>query len=156
MRILLPGHNDHGLREPHGPPGASTESVLDAPGCNAHVSLAVYDRFPIGSTVPQRQRNHSPGSVSVLISRLRHKFTQVGASQAIDTVRGTGYRLHFEEQSPGTASSVAGPNRELRDASWRLQEALIEIEHSGTAEQQQAAVGTLNQARRSIYASLAE
>jgi DNA-binding winged helix-turn-helix (wHTH) protein len=99
---------------------------------------------------------YSPESVSVLVSRLRHKLAEAGAPDVVETVRGVGYRLHgarvpFEESSEAVAAS-----RELRDAAWRLQEAVIEVEHSGNLEQQQAAAGLLERARRGIFASLAE
>lgn len=97
----------------------------------------------------------SPESVSVLVSRLRHKLAAAGLSDVVETVRGFGYRLHA---SSGTAEERAGDTTacELRDAAWQLQEATIEAEHSGTPAQQRAAVDALEVARRTIYSAMAE
>ncbi len=97
----------------------------------------------------------SPESVSVLVSRLRHKLSEAGLSDLIETVRGFGYRLRApsgaSEERTGDATAC-----ELRDAAWQLQEAVIEVEHSGTPAQQRAAVDALEIARRIVYSALAE
>lgn len=100
--------------------------------------------------------DHSPESVSVLVSRLRQKLAAAGVLDAVETVRGFGYRLRSPTESGEEEPGSAGRNRELRDASWQLQEAAIEVEHSGSSEQQQAAVDVLDKARRALYACLAE
>ena len=100
--------------------------------------------------------DYSPESVSVLVSRLRHKLAAAGAEDVIETVRGYGYRLHPLKAPCEEVPAAPGVNRELRDASWQLQEAVIEVEHSGTPEQQRAAIEVLEQARRRLFASLAE
>lgn len=102
------------------------------------------------------QGEHSPESVSVLVSRLRRRFAAVGLPDAIETVRGSGYRLSAAAETRGETSGTAVFSRELRDASWRLQEAVIEVEHSGTREQQADAAETLEKARHDIFAALAE
>ena len=98
----------------------------------------------------------SPESVSVLVYRLRQKLAEAGVSDVVETVRGLGYRL----RSPGTEAEDSSPaaetRRELRDACWQLQEAVIEVEHSGSLEQQREVADVLEQARRAAYASLAE
>lgn len=98
----------------------------------------------------------SPESVSVLVSRLRHKLATAGAPDVVETVRGVGYRLHSARAPHDESSEGASASRELRDAAWQLQEAVIEAEHSGTLDQQRAVVDVLEQARRAVYARLAE
>jgi DNA-binding winged helix-turn-helix (wHTH) protein len=100
--------------------------------------------------------DYSPESVSVLISRLRHKLSAAGASDVIDTVRGFGYRLHSSKPSTDDVPESGGASRALRDACWQLQEAVIEVEHFGTPEQHRTAIEVLDQARRDLFASLAE
>ena len=100
--------------------------------------------------------DYSPESVSVLISRLRHKLASAGAPDVIDTVRGFGYRLHSASVSDVDASHSSSASRDLRDASWQLQEAVIEVVHSGSEEQHRAASEVLEQARRDVFAILAE
>lgn len=101
--------------------------------------------------------DYSPESVSVLVSRIRHKLAEAGAPDVVETVRGVGYRLHSARASADDpAGGVATVSRELRDAAWQLQEAAIEAEHSGSVEQQHAAAAALEHARRAIFASLAE
>lgn len=100
------------------------------------------------------QGDHSPESVSVLVSRLRQKLSEAGASDVVETVRGFGYRLHAELET--TEEAPREVSRELRDAAWQLQEAAIEVEHSGTPDQQRAAADVLDQARRDLYGCLAE
>jgi len=98
----------------------------------------------------------SPESVSVLVSRIRHKLAAAGATEVVETVRGFGYRVHPSPIQRDEASASLGANRELRDASWQLQEAVIEVEHSGSPEQQREVVELLEQARRALFARLAE
>jgi len=100
---------------------------------------------------------HSPESVSVLVSRLRHALSEAGLPDAIETVRGFGYRLHTPAHCAEQAETTgARDGLELRDAAWRLQEAVIEAEHSGTPEQRAAAVEALEAARHAVYAALAK
>ena len=100
--------------------------------------------------------DYSPESVSVLVSRLRHKLAAAGVTDAVETVRGFGYRLHPSLGQRDEASASLGANRELRDAAWQLQEAVIEVEHSGSVEQQRDVVELLEETRRAVFASLAE
>lgn len=100
--------------------------------------------------------DYSPESVSVLVSRLRQKFATAGASDVVETVRGFGYRLHSSESQDDSPQLHAGANRELRDAAWQLQEAVIEVEHAGNAGQQRAVSVLLEKARRDVFASLSE
>jgi DNA-binding winged helix-turn-helix (wHTH) protein len=102
------------------------------------------------------EEGHSPESISVLVSRLRQKLAAAGASDAIETVRGFGYRLHALDSPDGVASGAGEASRTLRDALWQLQATVIEVEHSGTLEVQSAATEALDQARHAIYAKLAE
>lgn len=101
--------------------------------------------------------DHSPESISVLVSRVRQKLACAGALDVIETVRGSGYRLHAQAGSEAEQDrGSAGADQGLKDASWRLQEAVMEVEHSGTESQQRSAADALDQARHTIYASLAE
>jgi len=99
---------------------------------------------------------YSPESVSVLVSRLRQKLASAGLVDAVETVRGFGYRLHAPAGSDVESAEGAGGRRELRDALWQLQEAVIEVEHAGSPEQRDAVRGILDASRRAIHASLAE
>lgn len=100
--------------------------------------------------------DYSPESVSVLVSRLRQKLATAGATDIVETVRGIGYRLHSSAAPCDEPAAEATVRRELRDASWQLHEAVIEVEHSGTSQQQLEATDALVRARHAIYASLAE
>ena len=40
------------------------------------------------------ESDYSPESVSVLVSRIRHKLAEAGAADMVETVRGYGYRLN--------------------------------------------------------------
>ena len=102
------------------------------------------------------EADYSPESVSVLVSRLRHKLAAAGAQDVIETVRGIGYRLHVSRASTDESAPAPPASRELRDAAWQLQDAVFEVEHSGTPEQKLAAAEILEQARRALFASLAE
>ena len=99
--------------------------------------------------------DYSPESVSVLVSRLRRKLAAAGAPYAIETVRGAGYRLHAARAALDETSDADAARRELRDAALLLLEAAIEVEHSGSIEEQRAAAELLEQARRGIFARLA-
>jgi len=101
------------------------------------------------------QGDYSPESVSVLVSRARHKLTSAGAPDLIETVRGLGYRLRPLEPTEESALA-AQTRRELRDASWRLQEAVMEAEHAGDPDQQRAVSEVLEEARRRVHSRLAE
>ena len=98
----------------------------------------------------------SPESVSVLVSRLRHKLATVGAEDVVETVRGVGYRLSPAPSVGRETPEGIAKNRELRDAMWQLQEAVIETERSGSPKQQFEVVEVLGQARRAVYRHLAE
>lgn len=102
--------------------------------------------------------DHSPESVSVLVSRVRQKLAAVGAHDVVDTVRGFGYRLSTAGSSVSRDESdpAHAARTELREALWQIQETVIEVEHSGSYEQQRSTAELLEQLRRAIYASLAE
>ena len=103
------------------------------------------------------QGDYSPESVSVHVSRLRHKLTVAGAPDAAQTVRGFGYRLRSAAtESERDLVSSDGVGRSLRDALWQLSEAVLEVDHAGTGGQLSAATDALEQARRTIYAILAK
>jgi len=103
------------------------------------------------------EEGYSPESVSVLVSRLRKKLARAGASAVVDTVRGIGYRLH---SSSATCEGELPPgneaDRELRDALWQLQEAVIEVERVGDEEREREVSDLLERARRAVDASLEE
>ncbi len=99
--------------------------------------------------------DRSRESVSVHVSRLRHKLAEAGAPDAIETVRGFGYRMRGalpSEEDEGRAQASRG----MRDALWQLTEAVFEVEYSGNEAQQAAAQEVLESARRSLFASLAD
>lgn len=100
---------------------------------------------------------YSPESVTVHVSRLRRKLACAGAPEAIETIRGFGYRLRSSDPT-GAAHEPADSERAraLRDASWQLTEAVLEVEHSGSSAQLEAAREALGRARQSIYAVLAQ
>ncbi len=98
----------------------------------------------------------SPESVSVLVYRLRQKLAEAGASDVVETVRGLGYRLRSSGEPEDESSIAAEARRGLRDACWQLHEAVLDVEHSGTPEQQRAVTELLDQTRRTAYSSLAE
>ncbi|PKQ36874.1 MAG: hypothetical protein CVT59_10315 [Actinobacteria bacterium HGW-Actinobacteria-1] len=100
--------------------------------------------------------DYSPESVSVLVSRLRHKLAEAGAPDAIETVRGFGYRLRAGAREGDVTSESAEEGNALRDASWELQEAVLAVEHAGTDEERLHAVEALETARRAIEAELKE
>ncbi len=98
----------------------------------------------------------SPESVSVLVYRVRQKLADAGASDVVETVRGLGYRLRSSGAPGDESTQAAATRRELRDACWQLQDAVFEVDHSGSIEQQREVVELLEQARRAVFASLAE
>jgi len=98
----------------------------------------------------------SPESVSVLVYRLRQKLAEAGASDVVETVRGLGYRLRSPNSPRDDDCPAAEARRELRDACWQLQEAVIEVDRSGSSEQQHEVAAVLEQARRAVYTCLAE
>ncbi len=101
--------------------------------------------------------DYSSESVSVLVSRLRRKLARAGALDVIETVRGSGYRLCMASNDDAESPPrTPGSARSLRDAFWHLQEAALDVEHSGTEQQRRAAIEALEHARRAIYAALAE
>jgi DNA-binding winged helix-turn-helix (wHTH) protein len=100
--------------------------------------------------------DYSPESVSVLVSRLRHKLADAGLPDIIETVRGFGYRLRVPSpDDEGASPEEVDAESRLRDAAWRLQEAVLEVEHSGSDEQRGAAADALEDARRAVYRVLA-
>lgn len=117
-------------------------------------------------------------SVSVHVSHLRRKLANAGAEDVVRTVRGVGYRLEAPvagvvtrddaaasaEGAAADRSDVAmgpGPRsgeaaRLLRDSFWRLEEAVLQIEHDGSDEQLEVARAALDGVRRTVYGLLAE
>lgn len=105
------------------------------------------------------EADYSPESVSVHVSRLRHKLSVAGAEDVVETVRGSGYRLRrtvAEIEGGDGIHALDSSRRRLRDASWQLHEAALEAEHAGSDEQLEAVAETLDEARHSIYRILAE
>jgi len=100
--------------------------------------------------------DYSPESVSVHVSRLRHKLSAAGAPDALETVRGFGYRLRAGDADGVADETVGAVDRSMRDALWRLSEAVHEVEYAGGSDQQLAAIDALERARREIYAILAK
>jgi DNA-binding winged helix-turn-helix (wHTH) protein len=98
----------------------------------------------------------SPESVSVLVYRVRQKLTEAGASDVVETVRGLGYRIRSSSEPYDELSQAEAARRELRDACWQLQEAVTEVDHSGSLEQRREVAAVLEEARRAVYTSLAE
>ncbi len=74
----------------------------------------------------------------------------------METVRGLGYRLRSSNAPGDDATAAAETQRELRDACWQLQEAVIEVDRAGNLKQQHEVATVLEQARRAVYTSLAE
>ena len=101
-------------------------------------------------------REYSSESVSVHMSRLRHKLSATGAPDAVETVRGFGYRLRAGDADDAGVEPASGVDRSLRDALWQLSEAVHEVEHAGGPTQRLAASDSLERARREIYAILAK
>lgn len=101
----------------------------------------------------------SPESVTVLVSRIRKKLAAAGATDVIDTVRGIGYRLAGQpahDHAPPVAEDAAvaeDADRELRDALWQLQEAVIDVERDGDAAHEREVSELLERARRAVDGS---
>jgi DNA-binding winged helix-turn-helix (wHTH) protein len=103
------------------------------------------------------EADYSTESVSVHVSRLRHKLSLAGAEDVVETVRGSGYRLRRTE--PADEDPILAPDgsrRRLRDASWQLHEAALEAEHAGSEQQLESVADALEEARHAIYRILAE
>jgi DNA-binding winged helix-turn-helix (wHTH) protein len=101
--------------------------------------------------------DYSPESVSVHVSRLRHKLSVAGAEDVVETVRGSGYRLRRSEPEENVAvPDLTGARRRLRDASWQLHEAALEAEHAGGEEQLDSVTNALDEVRHTIYRILGE
>jgi DNA-binding winged helix-turn-helix (wHTH) protein len=104
----------------------------------------------------ETEADYSPESVSVLVSRLRRKLAGAGVPDAIETVRGFGYRLRVPaSEGAGTDGAAADARTRVRDALWHLQEAALEVEHAGTDAQRRTAAEALEAARRIIGDALA-
>lgn len=102
------------------------------------------------------EADYSPESVSVLVSRLRRKIAGAGMPDAIETVRGFGYRLRVPAPEGAGPDGVEADARTLiRDALWHLQESALEVEHAGTDSQRRRAAEALDAARRIIADTLA-
>lgn len=94
---------------------------------------------------------YSPESVTVLVSRLRRKLAAAGAPDVIETVRGIGYRLAGQFAPHDHASPTEDEaDRELRDALWRLQEAVIDVERLGDTQHEREVSELLERARRAV------
>jgi DNA-binding winged helix-turn-helix (wHTH) protein len=103
------------------------------------------------------ETDYSPESVSVHVSRLRHKLSLAGADGVVETVRGSGYRLRrSSSEEEDRLNPLEGARRRLRDTAWQLQEAALGAEHAGRVEQLEAVVDALEDARHAIYRILAE
>lgn len=101
-------------------------------------------------SVDDDDSEHSPESVSVLVSRLRRKLRRAGALDTIETVRGIGYRLRAPMPADAPARERNGRNAALHDAAWHLHEAVIELDHAcGDAERAQA-IAALEETRARI------
>ncbi len=100
--------------------------------------------------------DYSPESVSVHVSRLRHKLAVAGADRVIETVRGSGYRLRSADEGNPDAVPLEAARAVLRESTWQLHEAALEVERAGGQSQVEAAAEALDEARHSIYRILAE
>jgi DNA-binding winged helix-turn-helix (wHTH) protein len=94
--------------------------------------------------------DYSPESISVLISRIRHKLIEAGACDLVETVRGVGYRIHPNPAAPHSTVPIDDATSELRDASWQLQEAVIQVEHDGSPEELRATTELLRRTCQTI------
>ncbi len=105
---------------------------------------------------------YSPESVSVLVSRIRHKLAAAGADHLVETVRGVGYRLRAARAAePEDVGELEDPdatqaNAQLRDASWQLQESLIDVERTCNPLQRRAVADVLDRTRQAIRDILSE
>jgi len=100
--------------------------------------------------------DYSPESVSVLVSRVRRKLAEAGVPDVIETVRGMGYRLRASGRCGDDPAPADGVDRELKDALWQLEEAVIEVRRVGDPEQQREVVDLLERARLTVAESLEE
>lgn len=98
----------------------------------------------------------SPESVTVHVSRLRRKLAEAGAPDVVQTMRGFGYRLRSEGHQRTDADQGDGHrDRTLRDAWWRLEQAVLEFDEAAKDEQHEFAVAALEDARRTLNSILA-
>lgn len=120
----------------------------------------------------ERTTDSSPDSVRVHIAHMRHKLALAGADGLIGTVRGVGYRLQANGVGSGllsepeddvadagytrAAQDAHARSRQLRDAFWLLERAVLELEERATNEQIDVACTALDDARRAIDRLLAE
>jgi DNA-binding winged helix-turn-helix (wHTH) protein len=103
------------------------------------------------------EADYSPESVSVHVSRLRHKLSVAGAEDVVETVRGSGYRLRRSDpQGDEVVPDLTAARRALRDSSWQLHEAVLEAEHAGGEGQLESVTEALDQVRHTIYGILAD
>jgi DNA-binding winged helix-turn-helix (wHTH) protein len=103
------------------------------------------------------EADYSPESVSVHVSRLRHKLSTAGAEDVVETVRGSGYRLRRSDAGDGAVvPDLSGARRRLRDASWQLHEAALEAEHAGSEAQLESVADAIEMTRQTIYRILAD
>jgi len=105
-------------------------------------------------SIDPEEGEFSPESVSVLVSRIRKKLAAAGAADVVETVRGIGYRLHASGKCDGTPVPPEGVDRELKDALWQIEAAVIEVRRVGDERQQRAVVDLLHRASRTIAESL--
>ena len=106
-------------------------------------------------SIDPEEGEYSPESVSVLVSRVRKKLADAGAEDVIETVRGIGYRLHASSgMCDDPPAPALGVDRELKDALWQLEEAVIEVRRLGDEEQQREVVDLLQRASRTVADSL--
>ncbi len=103
------------------------------------------------------EADYSPESVSVHVSRLRHKLSVAGAPDIVETVRGSGYRLRRgDDELDGPSDSLDAARREMRDAAWQLHEAAHEAEHEASEQQLAEVTDALTDVRHAIYRILGE
>ncbi len=96
----------------------------------------------------------SPESVSVHVSRLRHKLADAGARGLVETVRGIGYRLHAPAPSsvPVPDEPIERDALALREAAWALYEIVVEIECGSQDTRRRSVTDILVRARLDIEA----
>lgn len=104
-----------------------------------------------GQLATECEDEYSEESVSVLVSRLRHKLALAGAPDVIQTVRGFGYRLRApHDDTPLGDDHPEEIDRQLRDVAWRLHERIIDLERAGTDAEKRAAIRALAEAHESL------
>lgn len=95
--------------------------------------------------------DHSTESVSVLVSRLRHKLAEAGAGGCIETVRGVGYRIRaLHGEMRGSHEVSVGEEVDVRQALVALIESVVDAERSGDRRRIDLAARTLAEARTQI------